>query len=135
MNVRGHLLATLVGALVPWLAVSMIGYWAAQPVPGWIELYSLMVSSLPTITVSAIAACLLILLGVRNAGSYALSYAAAIASFLVVMKPWSNEASYITSVSAFWDQYLYMLVLPILGLALARNSLGSGARRVPRAKR
>lgn len=137
MNVRGNLLAILVGALVPWLAVSMIGYWAAQPMPGsrWIELYSFMVSSLPTIGVSAIAACLLVFLGVRNARSYVLSYAAAIASLMVLMKPWSHGASHIAGVSAFWDQYIYMLVVPLLGLALVRNSLGAGARGAPGAKR
>ena len=132
MRFRCHILAILVGASVPWLAVSLIGYWAAQPTPGsnWIELYSLVVSSLPTLIVSAAGALLLAALGVKKAISYVLSYAAAIASFLLLVKPWSHGAGHIAGVSAYWEQYLFLLVLPILGAILINNSLKSGTPKI-----
>jgi len=132
MSLRSHILAILVGASVPWLAVSLIGYWAAQPTPGpnWIELYSLVVSALPTLMVSAAGALLLAALGVREGKSYALSYAAAIASFLLLVKPWFYGAGHTAGVAAHWEQYLYLLVLPVLGAVLINNSLKSGAPKI-----
>ena len=132
MSLRSYTLAILVGASVPWLAVSLIGYWAAQPTPGpnWIEQYSLVVSALPTLMVSAAGALLLAALGVREPKSYVLSYAAAIASFLLLVKPWSHGAGHISSVAAYWEQYLYLLVLPVSGAILINNSLKSGMLRI-----
>lgn len=132
MSLRSHILAILVGASVPWLAVSLIGYWAAQPTPGpnWIELYSLVVSVLPPLIVSAAGALLLAALGVREPKSYAFSYAAAIASFLLLVKPWSHGAGHISGVAAYWEQYLCLLVLPVLGVILINNSLKSGTPNI-----
>lgn len=129
MSLRNHILAVLAGASVPWLAVSLIGSLAAQPTPSadWIGLYALVVSALPTILVSSIAAVILISLGVNETRSYFLSYTAAIVSFIFLIEPWSHGPDHIAGVSAYWDQYLYMLVLPALGLIFINNSLKSRA--------
>lgn len=128
MNFRNHILAIIVGASVPWLAVSLIGSLAARPTPGhnWIELYSFVISALPTVVISSVASLLLVFFGARETTSYVLAYAAAIASFLALMNPWLHVSGLIAGLSVYWDQYLYMLIVPVLGLALTNSSLKSG---------
>ena len=119
-----------VGGATPWLSITIVGFWAAQPVPvdhDWITYYSALVSGLPTILLSAASALLLVALGIRSASSFLVAYAVAVCSFLVLMDPWEYWPGFIEGFIAYWEQYLYLLPIPVLGTILINKKLHPSA--------
>ena len=130
MNALFAIGASVIGVGVAYLSLSLTGLMAASDLYLSLPnkaLYSALTIALPPILSAAIGGILLSRLSLTRRFPILVAYFSAVAAFILIMAPSDgSEVQLNSGMLAYWDIYLYLLVLPIGGWFLANKAKQEG---------